>query len=101
MFEMKYIGHGSGMDVSTYYEIIFDKSYTVQEFIEAVLRVHPDEWGYFVIDEGKYFFENPRIDYKYGELELRFSEEILHKTILSAKADGGWSMMNYSLKIQQ
>ena len=73
---------------------------TVGEFVQSVLTNEPEEWGYIGIYDGKSIFGDPCCSYKYGKILSKLPENVMDKVILSANASGGWSRMDYILKIE-
>lgn len=87
-------------DCTCGYEVLLDKEYTVQEFVDAVLSEMNKEWGYIRIYNPFNFFESPCIRYRHGEIiSDKFGNDILNKKIMSVSASGGWSRMDYILHI--
>lgn len=43
-------------DASAPFSVELDKEYTVNEFVNTVLRRGYNEWGYIGIDDGKHIF---------------------------------------------
>lgn len=87
-----------GADSTAKYEVILDKEYTVRTFIKEV-RTRKEEWGYIGIDNGIAVFGAPFCEYSHGKLLSRMQKEVLDKTVISVKADGGYTRMDYLLKI--
>lgn len=97
MFEFVQTGPTAG-DETAPYDVILDKTYTVQEFINTVITKLSGEWGYIGVKNPKDpFFGEPHCEYKWGKLLSSMPDDILTKTIRSAKASGGWSRMDYIL----
>lgn len=104
MFKLEQAGAERG-DCTAPYRVILDKEYTVKEFIATVLKDCSDEWGYIGIKSDlNVWFGDPNIEYRYGEItnvnsktEMKFP---LEAKVLSAKADGGWSRMDYMLTVK-
>lgn len=97
MFKLKEIAGPFG-DCTSIYSVKLDAVYTVEEFIDAVLKHHSDEWGSIEIKNLETVKE---CEYSKGVIKCGlFSPDILQKTVISAKAHGGWTLMNYQLKIQ-
>ena len=100
MFKFKCIA-GPGSDCTALYEVELDKEYTVLEFISTVLKEKPGEWGRIgfadsLIDWGPY------LEYRRGEV-ISGEEELadcLDSKIVSVRSHGGWSNMDYMLKIE-
>lgn len=81
------------------YNVIFDKQYTLEEFINSVLS-NKREWGYIGIYDAKTFRGNPYIEYRDGKIiNGAFPREYYNKTIKQSTASGGWSRMDYVLQL--
>lgn len=97
--------HATGGDYTAPYDVILGKPYTVGEFIAEILSTRPNEWGYVdVICEGSnYLTPSARMEYRHGEALNKLPESILRLQIDidNVKASGGWSRMDYSLKIAE
>ena len=87
-----------GSDCTGPYYIIPKKSFTVRDFVNAVIA-DTREWGYIGIAVPRAIFGNPNIEYKYGKLIANFPDEILNKQVLELSGSGGWSRSDYILKI--
>ena len=86
-------------DQTADYDVELNGKYTVESFIQDVLSKE-EEWGTIFIDDGRLFFSEYRCDYKYGELLTHFPDEKLDLTVIAAKAQGGWSSMDYYLSVE-
>ncbi len=77
------------------YNVIVPAGTTVGKFIEAVLT--RGEWGEILI-EGDY---PDRICYRHGHIDppMKFSESDKAAVISSITANGGWSLMDYSIRL--
>ena len=92
MFRLYQVGPTRSDEISPF-KVIFDKEYTLKEFVENVLQ-NEREWGYF-------HFGDVVIEYRYGKLMLcDIPKEYEDKIISSAECDGGWSRMDYYLKFE-
>lgn len=87
-------------DCTIPYQVIFDKEYTVEEFINIVLSERPREWGSVGINDGSSVLGNPRFHYKYGKLLTALTADVVDKKIVSARAVGGWGNMDYILTLE-
>lgn len=83
----------TGGDCTAGYEVVFDKEYTVKEFIDYILT--RNEWGCIRIK-----YSRKDCEYKRNELLGSLPQEYLDKKIKSARACGGWSNMDYSIETQ-
>lgn len=97
MFKFSQSGPISG-DCTAPYEVSLDKEYTVRTFINEVLT-RENEWGYIGIENGYAIFGDPFCEYRHGKLASKMNEEILDKPVLSVSASGGYTRMDYLLKI--
>lgn len=97
MIEIKQVTETFG-DCSAYYDVILDKEYTVEEFIEEILKIRSQEWGKFKINTFLNYQEY--IEYSHGkQIKNNFSDDILKKNVIAVKAYGGWTQMDYKLII--
>ena len=96
---MKFTQIGKTMgDVTTPYEVTEQKSRTVKEFIEEVLKEKPQEWGY--ISVGKHFYQDGAsgvCEYRCGKLVTEMPNNVLDVEIKKISACGGWSRMDYTI----
>lgn len=100
MIECRSNGYVRG-DQTSSYEVILDKQYTVKEFIEEVLTNRSGEWGYIGIYSKNAFFGKPNCEYKWGKLITEpLPEKYMNKVIKEVKGDGGWTRMDYILKLK-
>lgn len=94
MFTLYETDH-SPRDLETFYDVKFDKSYTVKEFVEAVLTktresgtIRPGRYDVICFNSGKITSS------KSWE---KLSSKVLNKKVVSAKAVSGWAGMRYDL----
>lgn len=88
-------------DCTADYKVILDKQYTVREFVSFVLS-QKDEWGAIQIyDPDKSWLDYDEYEYRYGNLNDDIPNEIMEKKIISVSAHGGWTAMDYVLKLEQ
>lgn len=86
-----------GGDCTAPYAVDLGGEYTVREFIRDVL-LDKREWGYIGIDIGhNSIFGDPCCEYSHGGLKTSLPAEFLTMKVVSAKASGGWSRMDYLL----
>lgn len=101
-FRMKHTGGPYG-DACSSYDVMLDHEYTVQEFVEEVLKEKQDEWGNFTITtDFHYTYTNQKdsCQYKYGKITDDFKNAETKSQIISeVKAHGGWTAMDYFIKI--
>lgn len=88
-------------DCTSEYDIQLDKNYTVEEFVETVLKEKSREWGYIGIYKKGEIFGDPVCEYRSGKLITEsLPEEFLRQDIKEVKASGGWSRMDYEIKVK-
>lgn len=100
---MKFICTGGPFgDCMSNYLIEFEKQYTVDEFIDEILK--KDEWGCIgIYNKTDRFvaFGNPYCEYSRGKiLTDHLPQEYMDKKIVKCKANGGWTMMDYLLFLE-
>lgn len=83
-----------GSDCTAPYGVELNDAYTVEEFIHDIL-LNKGEWGYIGINDGRSVFGDPSCKYSHGELKSSLPPEYLKLKVVSAKASGGWSRMDY------
>lgn len=88
-------------DCTAPYDVLLDREYTVAEFIKAVLKQNPREWGKFRIFNKECLFGHPSCEYRDGELTEFMPDDILKLKIVKVEADGGWSLMNYLIWLEE
>lgn len=89
---------GGPLGGSAPYKVEFYRECTVREFIESVL--HRDEWGYIGIYSTELdgvVFGKPKCEYRGNRLKSHLPDGYLDRKIKKAKADGGYSNMDYIL----
>ncbi len=83
-------------DATTTYNIDFTKEYAVTQFCEAVVSENPKEWGNIYVNGEKV------MEYKYGRMTaLGAYFKYCSKPAVSGWANGGWSSMDYHLKVAE
>lgn len=83
-------------DATSNYNITFPKGMTVSQFIAAALK-EDNKWGEFKLDN---CFGQVLAEYNGGEIYshcIDFVTKWRDKTIIEAKANGGWGNMDYYL----
>lgn len=98
MFTLKQIG--PEVNESAPYEVIFFHECTVGEFVNTVIA-NTKEWGYIGIDDHQpWSYGTPNCEYRWGALISRLPDDVLSRTIKSARADSGWSRTDYRLVLK-
>ena len=91
---------GSNGDCTSNYNISLDKEYTVKEFIDTVLIEKKNEWGFFkILTDNNLIDGVASYEYKYGKLVGNINEKYLNNKIIGANCSGGWSAMDYFIRI--
>lgn len=98
MFRLTQVGP-TGSDCTALYHVDLNREYTVEQFIQDVIS-NDHEWSCIGIYDAKHIFGHPRCEYRYGTLLTQIPPEYLKRRVLSAQADGGWSLMNYTLTLE-
>ena len=99
---IEFIETAENGDCTRSYNVILDRTYTVNEFISMILSEKKDEWGCISIDRPftSWSFQYPNCKYECGKLTTKpFPYDILAKTIKEVKASGGWTRMDYTIII--
>ena len=91
-------------DCTCGYNVKLDREYTVKDFIDTVLSERTREWGCIgIYDQSDFvgrYFGNPNMEYSHGKIVTsNFTEDILRKEVKDVSASGGWSRMDYILKV--
>ena len=91
-------------DCTAGYSVRLDKPYTVRELVDEILSTQADDWGYIGIFRPgiSYIFGDPNCQYRYGKLITDpLPDDVLGRTIKEVRADGGWSRMDYIIKLEE
>ena len=84
-------------DESCTYDIKLLRNITLKEFVNIVVS-DTKEWGYICLGS---FLSKKRIEYRWGEiLSNTLPSESLNKEIESVTSNGGWSRMDYYIKLK-
>ena len=86
----------TGGDCISHYDATFETNPTLKEFVDWLLTKNSNEWGYVF---GNGFF----VEYSCGNIVKLCDNynEIKNKKISLQKMDGGWSRMDYRIKIEK
>lgn len=82
-------------DCTACYDVELDKEYTVEGFMEAILKRDLREWGKFAIFNENYPFGYPQCNYRGRALKESFPIDILKKKVVKVTSNGGRSLMDY------
>lgn len=82
------------------YRIQLHRPYTVQEFVDMVLKVNAEKWGTIVTDSDKRGIQLIYCTYENGKIKTDFMDpETKEQLISEVEAYGGRARMDYSVKI--
>lgn len=97
-FTLKRTGPICG-DETAPYDVVFLEKMTVREFVDYVLTLN--EWGSIALCLPGFSANDmqPCCQYSHDKLESELPEEYMDRTIASATAHGGWSLMDYILTL--
>lgn len=101
---MKFIQiHPTSRDCTTLYDVELSRPYTIKEFVDEVLSARPDEWGCFhILRNGDTLFSTTaKCEYRYGKMLNQIPDTFLSRQILKVKAIGGYSAMDYYIRIKE
>lgn len=87
--------HSMGGDCTAPYDVELDRPYTVREFINEILAASPHEWGEIRV-VGCF-----SIKYRYGKIEDIIPARYADLSVSEVKASGGYSAMNYRIKLSE
>ena len=99
MLDRTMVGAERG-DCTAPYLVTLDKEYTVEELVQQILTQYNDEWGYIGIDTPGTWFGDPNCQYDYGHLRTYLPKDVLSKKVQSVRADGGWTRMDWYIKVE-
>ena len=85
-------------DSTSDFKVTLTKEYTVKKFVNEILT-NKGDWGYIGIDCKKNIFGDPKCEYRYGKLLNDLPSDVLQEKILSVDANGGYSRMDYLIKL--
>lgn len=98
MFQLHEIQSNS--DHTQSFDILLNKNYTIEEFIQTVLQNRPTEWGRFEIVQYQGLTVRATCSYKCGKLSSQpIPSKYLCKPVMKATARGGWGIMDYKLHL--
>jgi hypothetical protein len=87
----------AGGDCCAPYEILLNRECTLRELVDCILKNDRD-WGYITIC-GR--VDDKKVEYRYGKnLKNEFTENELNSILLSVGSYGGWSRMDYVVKLK-
>ena len=89
-----------GSDYCALYEVTDFKASTVREFVKEVLTSFPREHGTFKIDHDDLFPTFRYYEYADGKMKTALHPLVADLEVDSVKSYGGWSLMDYIIKIK-
>ena len=85
--------HSTGSDETAPYDVTDYKAINADDFAREVITSQPHEWGDInIIGFGK-------VEYRNGELLGEIPESWKYLTVVSVKSSGGWSNMDYNVRV--
>ena len=88
---------GPYSDCTSFFDVKFDRPYTIGELIKEMYGEDSDSWGYVRIMNGRRWWDGIDICfYRFG-WEKPCPPEYLDCTIESATAHGGWSRLDFNV----
>lgn len=88
-----------GGDCTCGYDVKLDREYTIEEFINTVLKKYANEWGIFEVKRGSNAIDS--FEYSYGKLASEPNNVYQDCKIKEVYASGGWSRMDYVLYLEE
>lgn len=88
-----------GGDCTCGYDVKLDREYTIEEFINTVLKNYANEWGIFEVKRGSNTIDS--FEYSYGKLASESNNVYQDYKIKEVYASGGWSRMDYVLYLEE
>ena len=80
-------------------DVKLDREYTIEEFINTVLKNYANEWGIFEVKRGSNTIDS--FEYSYGKLASESNNVYQDYKIKEVYASGGWSRMDYVLYLEE
>ena len=85
--------HATGSDETVPYDVTDYKAINADDFAREVITSQPHEWGDIKVSGfGK-------VEYRNGELLGEIPESWKYLTVVSVKSAGGWSRMDYHVRV--
>ena len=87
-------------DCTSSYIIEFEKPMTLEQFVNIVFEEKPNEWGSFNVSNqlSDDYLEYP---YERGKLSHKIPVKFLDRKIKNVWANGGWSRMDYNIRLEE
>ena len=87
----------AGGDCCAPYEVLLNRECTLREFVDCIIK-NEREWGYVTIYG---MVDDQKLEYRYGKiLKNEFTENELNSILLSVGSYGGWSRMDYVVRLK-
>ena len=81
-------------DCTCDYDVILNDKLTLKQFIELVINERNNDWGVFTL-----YNNDKKFKYNCGKISKNviFNDKELNSIIFDISANGGYSMMNYTI----
>lgn len=88
----------AGGDACAPYEVLLNRECTLRELVDCIL-LDDQEWGYVRIGA---WLDSKKLEYRYGKiLSSEFTESEMQSTIETVRSNGGWTRMDYMVKLKE
>lgn len=88
----------AGGDACAPYEVLLNRECTLRELVDCIIK-DEREWGYVRIGA---WLGGKKLEYRYGKiLSSEFTESELQSTIETVRSNGGWTRMDYMVKLKE
>lgn len=96
-----YLKRGPFSDGTSVYSVVMNKEMTVSDLIDYAISQN-DEWGFIsIIGDNGHFKPICRLEYRRGKIVSdTIPDETKGAKIKDIEASGGWSSMDYDIRIQ-
>lgn len=96
-----YLKRGPFSDETSIYSVVMNKEMTVSDLIDYAISQN-DEWGFIsIIGDNGLFKPICRLEYRWGKIVSdTIPDETKGAKIKDIGAYGGWSRMDYDIRIQ-
>ena len=100
--ELKPAGNVRG-DCTAPYDVVLSRECTLRELVDVILT--RNEWGYIGQYDPRTVFGYPCVEYHGDQLyectwRGSFNESDYKRKVVSVKADGGWTRMDYLITLE-
>lgn len=100
MLKLIQVGEAAG-DCTCNYRVEFPPKLQAKDFILAAMKEYPNEWGTIYFIESESNAEIAAIEFRKGKIApTTLPEELLKRCIKEIRAYGGWSNLNYEVRLE-